>query len=87
MVALRYVDRATGNIYQTFADKIEEKKFSSTIIPMVYEAFFGNNGNSVIMRYLKQDAKTIITFVGALPKEFLGADTTSDTEIKGAFLP
>src|SRR3989344_586331 len=30
MPALRYVDRATGNIYQTFADKIEERKFSGT---------------------------------------------------------
>ncbi len=31
--ALRYVDRANGNIYQTFADKIDERKFSTTIIP------------------------------------------------------
>ena len=83
--ALRYVERATGNIYQTFADKIEEKKFSVTIIPMVYEALFGNKGESVIMRYLK--GETIITFVGVLPKEFLGADTTASNEIKGSFLP
>ncbi|MFA6353978.1 MAG: hypothetical protein WCW93_03545 [Candidatus Paceibacterota bacterium] len=87
MPALRYVDRATGNIYQTFVDKIEEKKFSTTIIPMVYEAFFGNSGNSVIMRYLKADARTIVTFVGTLPKEVLGADTTNGNEIKGTFLP
>jgi ABC-type cobalt transport system substrate-binding protein len=87
MPALRYVERATGNIYQTFADKIEERKFSTTIIPMVYEAFFGNNGESVIMRYLKADAKTIVTFVSTLPKEFLGADTTDSNEIKGTFLP
>ena len=85
MPALRYVERATGNIYQTFADKIEERKFSTTIIPMVYEALFGNNGQSVIMRYLK--GETIITFVGNLPKEFLGADTTASNEIKGTFLP
>jgi hypothetical protein len=87
MPALRYVDRATGNIYQTFADKIEEKKFSTTIIPMVYEAIFGNKGQSVVMRYLKADARTIITFVGALPKEVLGADTAVGNEIKGTFLP
>jgi len=87
MPALRYVDRTTGNIYQTFADKIEERRFSTTIIPMIYEAFFGNKGNSVIMRYLKSDLKTIITFVGTLPKESLGADTTTDNEIKGVFLP
>jgi len=87
MPALKYVERVTGNIYQTFADKIEEKKFSTTIIPMVYEAFFGNKGQSVIMRYLKPDAKTIITFVGTLPKEFIGGDATGSNEIKGIFLP
>ena len=87
MPALRYVDRATGNIYQTFADKIEEKQFSTTIIPKVYEAFFGNKGQSVVMRYLKSDAKTIITFVGTLPKEVFGGDTAGGNEIKGTFLP
>lgn len=85
--ALRYVERSSGNIYQTFADKIEEKKFSSTVIPKIYEAFFGNKGDSVVMRYLKGDARTIITFVGTLPKELLGADTSTPNEIKGTFLP
>lgn len=85
--AVRYVGRATGNIYQTFADKIEERKFTTTIIPMVYEASFGNKGESVIMRYLKTDDKTIETFTGSLPKEVLGADTTGDNEIKGSFFP
>ena len=84
---LRYVDKATGNIYQTFADKIDERKFSSSIIPRVYEVFFGNKGESVVMRYLKTDNKTIETFVGALPKEFLGSDSVGTNEIKGSFLP
>jgi len=87
MPAVRYVARATGNIYQTFADKIEERKFSDTIIPKVYEASFGNKGESVIMRYLKEDDTTIATFVGLLPKELLGNDTATNNEIKGTFLP
>jgi peptidoglycan hydrolase-like protein with peptidoglycan-binding domain len=85
--SLRYVDRATGNIYQTFADKIEERKFSITLIPKVYEAFFGSKGESVIVRYLNTDGKTIETFVGTLPREYLGADTTPENEVKGSFLP
>lgn len=84
--ALRYVNKATGNIYQTFADRIDERKFSSTTIPMVYEAFFGNKGESVVMRYLKGN-KTIETFVGTLPKEYLGADSIGTDEVKGSFLP
>ena len=85
--AVRYVARATGNIYQTFADAIDERKFSSTIIPTVYEAYFSNKGESVIMRYLKVDNKTIQTFVGTLPKEYLGADSVGTSVIAGSFLP
>ncbi len=85
--ALRYVERSTGNIYQTFADHIAEQKFSSTIIPKVYDAYFGNHGESVVMRYLKEDARTIETFVGNLPKEILGVANTGTNEVKGAFLP
>lgn len=83
--ATRYVDRAVGNIYQTFLDKIEERKFSTTVIPKIYEAVFGNKDNSVLMRYLKSDNTTIETFLGKIPKEVLGADTDTN-EIKGSFL-
>jgi hypothetical protein len=85
--ALRYVDRATGNIYQTFADKIEERRFTDTVIPKVYEALFGSNGESVVMRYLKADGRTIQTFLSNLPKEYLGGDTMESNEAKGIFLP
>lgn len=86
MPSLRYVARENGNIYQTFADKIEERKFSTTIIPKIYEALFGNKGETVVMRYLKDDGRTIETFVGSLPKELLGADTSITNEVKGSFL-
>ena len=85
--SLRYVARATGNIYETFADKINEQQFSATVIPKVYEAYFGNSGNSVVMRYLKADNQTIETFVGSLPKEYLGTAVTGDAVVKGTFLP
>lgn len=85
--ALKYVERATGNIYQTFADKIDERKITTNIIPQVYEAYFGNKGESVVMRYLKGNTNTIESFVGALPKDILGGDTTENTEIVGSFLP
>ena len=84
--AIRYVDRATGEIYQTFVDDIAERKFSNTIVPKVYEALLGNNGQTIIMRYLKNDRETIQTFVINLPEEKLG-EIGSPTEIKGVFLP
>jgi len=84
--ALRYVARGNGNIYQTFADKIDERKFTTTVIPKVYEAVFGKEGTEVVMRHLKTDGRTIETFTGSLPKEVLGGDT-SGGEIVGSFLP
>lgn len=85
--SVRYAARTTGNVYQTFADKIDERQFTTTTIPRVHEAYFGNKGQSVVMRYLKEDGKTIETFVGALPKEVLGGDIMGDTELRGSFLP
>jgi hypothetical protein len=85
--ALRYVARATGYIYQTFVDQITEKRFSNTIIPKVYEAVLGNNGEVVVMRYLKTDEQTIQTFLGTLPKEKLGEEPSGNEKIEGSFLP
>lgn len=85
--ALRYVDRVTGNIFQTFADRIAEKKFTTTTFPQVYEAYFGNNAQTVVMRNLKVDGKTIQTFVGNLPQDVLGGDSTESNTISGTFLP
>ena len=84
--ALRYVDRATGNVYQTWADRISERKFTDTVVPKVYEASFGGNGSSVVMRYLRAGQETIVSFVGKLPSDTLGADTSSG-KVEGVFLP
>ncbi|MEI7765137.1 MAG: hypothetical protein WCI93_00960 [bacterium] len=84
--SVRYVERATGNVFQTFADKIYEQKFTNTVIPAVYDAYFGDNGNSVTMRYLK-DENIIESFTGTMPKEILGADTSIGNELTGSFLP
>jgi hypothetical protein len=87
--ALRYVARANGNIYETFADNIQESQFSTTVIPEVYDSYFGNGGNSVAMRYLKADGETIETFFVNLPKEIFNASatTTTSNKITGTLLP
>ncbi|MBU0611931.1 hypothetical protein KKA39_00675 [Patescibacteria group bacterium] len=85
--AVKYVDKTIGNIYQTFASNIYERKFSEIVIPNVHEAYFTNNGESVVMRYLKEDNKTIETFIGTLPKETPGSDSTENNTIDAVFLP
>jgi len=83
--AVRYIERATGNIYQTFVDKIEERKFSTTVIPKIYDAYWGSGGDMVVMRHLKPNGQTIETIVGTLPKEKLGEDLETN-QIKAVFL-
>ncbi len=84
-LAVRYVERATGNVYEKFIDRLEEKKVSTTIIPKIHDAIFGNIGQSVILRYLDDDNKTIETFSGVLPPETTGGDSLP--EMKGGFFP
>ena len=83
---LRYAEKVSGHIYQTFADILNEKKTSQTTVRGVHDVYFGDNGKSVIMRYLKIDGATIASFAGSLPEDVLGADS-SNNEIKGSFLP
>lgn len=87
VLAVRYVDKKSGNIYQTFTDKISESKFTNTVILNVEEAMFSGSGENVIMRYLKNDGKTIVSYAGSLEKEKLGGDSISTTELTGSFLP
>lgn len=80
---IKYSDKNNGNIYQTLIEDLEEKVYSSTIIPNVHETLFTKN--NVIYRYLK-NGNTIVTFLGELPKEILGQDSNNN-EIFGSFLP
>jgi len=82
---LKYADKTNGNIYQTLVENIEERRFSETIIPYVHESFFTKN--HVVMRYLRNNTNTIATFLGELPKEILGSDSSNGNEIFGSFLP
>lgn len=84
---LRYVEKETGNIYQTDIEQIAERKYTNTIVPKIHEAFFGKNALSIVMRYLNTSDNTIQSFNGLLPVEILGGDSTQTMEIKGSFLP
>ena len=66
--AIRYVERATGHIYERHLETKEIGKISNTTIPSINEALFGNNVSSVIYRYLSPSSsdKTINTFMATL---------------------
>ncbi len=72
---VRFVEKGNSNIYDAFTNTLERTRLSNTTIPRVQEAFFGNAGASVIMRYLQNDNMTIETYLGKVPEPVLGGDS------------
>ncbi len=63
--AIRYVERATGHIFQMDLDNSAISKVSNTTIPSIYEAIFDSKAMSVIYRYISGD-KTISSYLATL---------------------
>ena len=82
---VRYIEQATGHIYETPTDVISIAKITKTTIPRIHDALFASKGDSVVLRYLDNN-NVIQTFTGAVPRHTIGlADQTQD--FKGTFLP
>lgn len=78
---IRYVERASGHIFEYNPETKETKKISNTTIPKTEESIFVDGGSRVIMRYLGDDNQTIESYLGVLP-------TGSVTDkLTGGFLP
>lgn len=59
--SIRYMDRASGHMFDAVTTDKDPKKISNTTIPKVYEAIFTPTGESVITRFL-DGAENIITY-------------------------
>jgi hypothetical protein len=76
--AIRYMDRATGNVFEAATNTLSVLRVSNTTFPKAYEAFFDNSGESMVLRTLKNDdGEAISTYFGHLHKE-----TPTSTEEK-----
>lgn len=53
---VRFVDRATGHIYDLNLLTFEKTKITNTTIPKIYNAVFAPNGSSVILQTLEGDS-------------------------------
>src|SRR3989344_2103504 len=56
---VRYVERATGHIYEVDLSNLEKVKIVNQTLPKIYEAYFRPDGNAVLYRYLKNDSDTV----------------------------
>ena len=82
---VRFIERATGHIYEIGADETTARRVTNTTIPRVQEAMFADGGNTVILRYLDDTGATIETYAAKIPKG--GISGAEGGEIKGVFLP
>lgn len=78
---VRYVEKSTGNIFDVSLDTLITKKVTNTVIPKIEEAFFGKDGNTVILRYARSDGRTIETYVAPI----IESAEQEPTELRGSF--
>jgi hypothetical protein len=53
--AVRYADRATGNIFETTLPQVAKARLTNTTLPEIYEAYFRSDGGAVLFRALGED--------------------------------
>jgi len=90
-----HVERNTGNVFETKLEDMTQNRLSNALIPRIQEAFFGNNGKSVVLRYLEEPLDTIKSFVldvtnplkPKIGSVVVSATGTPDTIPNGIFLP
>lgn len=89
--AVRFVERATGNIFETAMEDMRKDRISNALIPRTQEALFGNSGKFLVYRYIKEGGSSIVSFVRNVPNpdKSVVANANSKTTtnpIDGTFL-
>jgi hypothetical protein len=80
---VHHIEKATGHIFETELFSPIQNRISNTTIPTVYDATWGNNNNSLVARYLKEDNQTIDTYTLSLKT----TSTTTENTISGIQFP
>ena len=88
--SVRFVDLATGFVYETQLFSPTQNRLSNTTLPLAYNAFWDGQGNSFVAQYLKDD-NTVTTNVLTLKAGNIGtvanstgnAATSTDQTLSG----
>lgn len=75
---VRFMDRATGHIYDLAYNSNSKNKISNTTIPKMHEALFSNDAKTIITRFLGNDFETIKTYSISLTDRVRNASTTPE---------
>ncbi|MBI5134567.1 MAG: hypothetical protein HZA81_04285 [Candidatus Taylorbacteria bacterium] len=77
-VFMRYVERATGHIYETSDETTSSTKISNTTLPKIHEALWSKDGSKLLIRYLKDGI--VRTFYAQL------STSSPEAALEGLFL-
>jgi hypothetical protein len=84
---IRFIDRGAGHIFQADDLHLGIDKISNTTLPKIYESYWNKNLTTVILRYLKENTDTIVSFYAEIrPVATSTASSTTPFEIKGKYL-
>ncbi len=86
--ALRFVDRAVGNIYEYIPETQtgEVTRITNTTIPKIQEAVWSNSGSNLIYRFLENDTDNINNFSSLIKMSSSSISSSLQGEITGQFL-
>lgn len=87
---VRYLDKATGNVFEGNLSGTRKKRVTNTTIPKVYETVWAGDGNTLVLRYAADNSDTIKSLYAKLAAS--KSTTTSESEedlqeLQGTFLP
>lgn len=91
-VIFRYIERATGHLYEAREDSLTQIRLSNTTIPKIFDAYFSEDGERALLRILKEDQETIDTLSAQVVSKSTTSVSTYRAEpdgfsLEGTFLP
>jgi hypothetical protein len=81
-----YLEKENGNVFESKLETMQINRISNSMMPRITEAYFSNQGSSVVVRYLKSKGDTISSFVLDIPKITSLGTSTSASVPNGRFL-
>lgn len=92
ITTFRYIERATGHLYEARENSLTQTRLSNTTIPKIHHAKFTPNGEHVLLQYVAQDEETVETLSAKITaKSTTSAETfqlvADGYSLEGIYLP
>jgi hypothetical protein len=80
ITTIRYVDRATGHIFDVDPSTLVKTQITNDTLPKIYETVFRNDANAVVFRSLENDSDTVNNLsITLIPPKASSTDTMYTT--------